>query len=133
MLWNGTAQSAVDLTPTNITGYGYSIALDTDGVHQVGFGYGSATGSSHHALLWGGSADSAVDLNGLLPGSFTSSESYSIDAAGNIFGIGVGTYNDVYRGYAVEWSPVPEPSSLAWVGSSIGILFRRPRRPGFLS
>ena len=63
LLWSGSAGSAVDLNPTNLTGITSSVANGTDGNQQVGWGSGSATGNSLHAMLWSGSAGSAVDLN----------------------------------------------------------------------
>src|SRR5207253_927827 len=62
LLWSGNAGSAIDLNPTNLTGFLYSHALGLGGAQQVG--YGVRTGASgNHALLWTGTADSAVDLD----------------------------------------------------------------------
>jgi hypothetical protein len=65
LLWTGTAASAVDLNPTNLNGINYSVAYDVGGNQQVGEGdslpFGIGSGS--HALLWTGTAASAVDLN----------------------------------------------------------------------
>jgi hypothetical protein len=117
LLWTGTAASAVDLNPSslNIT---FSIAYGTNGVQQVGDGYGAGTLGSPHALLWNGAADTAIDLQSLLPASGTwySSQAYSIDDSGNIFGTAFGDYNGVTQYYAVEWSPIPEPTSVAVIG-----------------
>ena len=77
LLWSGSADSAVDLHPTNIPGMTDSSAAATDGLQQVGEAWNSATPSQPHALLWNGSADSAVDLN---PAGFLSS--YAIGVAG---------------------------------------------------
>lgn len=38
MLWNGTAGSAVDLNPTDVSGITTSYAYATDGSQQVGCG-----------------------------------------------------------------------------------------------
>jgi hypothetical protein len=64
-MWSGTAASAVDLTPLGL-GFGAGRALGTDGVQQVGFGQqvlGTNSFSGPYAVLWAGSADSAVNLN----------------------------------------------------------------------
>lgn len=64
-LWFGTAASAVDLTPLAL-GFGAGRALGTDGVQQVGTGYtiiGINAWSGPYAVLWSGTAASAVNLN----------------------------------------------------------------------
>src|SRR5262249_27124221 len=75
MLWTGTADSAVDLHPTNLLYSGqpmfYSDAFYTDGSHQVGDGAVSRSFNSFsqsydyttHALLWSGNAATAIDLH----------------------------------------------------------------------
>ena len=78
MLWYGTAASAVDLHPV---GYIYSKALGVHDGQQVGYGStlpypglpADAPGyhTTSHALLWTGTAASAVDLN---PAGFDASE-----------------------------------------------------------
>jgi hypothetical protein len=114
LLWYNTASSAVDLNPAGATN---SFALATNGSFQVGSADGDAT-------LWYGTADSAVDLNALLPSTdtWTTSSATSIDSAGNIYGYAedaAGNYD------AVEWSPVPEPTSAALLGlGAIGLLAR---------
>jgi hypothetical protein len=67
VLWQGTADSVVDLHPTNLTGFSESFAFGTDGAKQVGMAGGedSFYGSSTHAILWSGTAGSAVDLHPL--------------------------------------------------------------------
>ncbi|MBV8859269.1 MAG: hypothetical protein JOZ02_20215 [Acidobacteria bacterium] len=64
-LWTGSAASAVNLTPFNL-GYGGGNAYGTDGVQQVGAGrqsLGFGAYSQPFAVLWTGTADSAVSLN----------------------------------------------------------------------
>jgi hypothetical protein len=64
-MWAGSAASAVDLTPLGL-GFGAGRALDTDGVQQVGYGQqviGNNAFSGAFALLWTGTAASAVNLN----------------------------------------------------------------------
>jgi hypothetical protein len=64
-MWAGSAASAVDLTPIGL-GLGAGRALATDGVQQVGFAQqvlGINAFSGPLAMLWTGSADSAINLN----------------------------------------------------------------------
>jgi hypothetical protein len=79
-LWNGTAASAVDLNPTVLTGISTSVAYGTDGTQQVGYGAGTRTGgaSNDHAMLWTGTAASAVDLNPTDLKGFSFSTAYAI-------------------------------------------------------
>jgi hypothetical protein len=64
VVWNGTAGSAVDLHPTNLSNFNVrnqSEAFGTDGTHQVGYAIHDITTASH-AILWNGGPNSAVDL-----------------------------------------------------------------------
>ncbi len=63
LIWSGTAASALDLNPTNLSGISNSDADAVSGNQQVGSGSGTGTGNNFHALLWNGTANSAVDLN----------------------------------------------------------------------
>jgi len=63
----GITYNVVDLNPA---GFVYSGAYGFSGSQQVGAGTGPVTGNQLHALLWSGSASSAVDLN---PADFTGS------------------------------------------------------------
>jgi hypothetical protein len=67
LLWNGSAESVVDLHPQLPYDFQESHALETDGIHQVGYAFGVGLGDSpgRHALLWKGSAASVVDLHPL--------------------------------------------------------------------
>jgi hypothetical protein len=69
---------------------------------------------NERALLWSGTAASAVDLQLDLPSAdtWTSSTAYTIDAAGNVFGVATGTYNGVTGEFAAEWSPVDQASAI---------------------
>jgi len=76
-LWSGSAASAVNLTPFNL-GYGGGQAYGTDGVQQVGVGMqqvGFGAYSQPFAVLWTGTADSAVSLN---PSNSTESAAYAV-------------------------------------------------------
>lgn len=78
-LWTGTAESAVNLTPFGL-GFGAGTAYGTDGVRQVGVAWkvvGFGAYSSPSAMLWSGTADSAVNLN-----PFDSGESAAYAVAG---------------------------------------------------
>lgn len=115
LLWHGTAASVIDLNPS---GFFETGANAVAGALQVGYGQGTATGGQQHALLWAGSAASVVDLNSFLVGlspSFVGSDAYDIDASGVIVGSAVAAVDGGYVGYAVKWTPVPEPSSLETV------------------
>ena len=129
LLWTGTADSAVDLNSASF-GISSAEAFATNGVNQVGFGYGNETGGFYdHALLWSGTADSVVDLHNVLPTSLVTSEATSIDSSGNVYGFAIGTFNNLHGEFAVEWSPVPEPTtvSLLMIAGS-GIFLRRGRK-----
>jgi hypothetical protein len=120
-LWTGTAESYVDLNPDGFT---YSVAKGTDGTQQIGYGYGSATGSNTHALLWSGTPGSYVDLNELLPSGFMSSVAEGIDANGDIIGKG---WDSLGIAHAILWAPVPEPATLALFALGGLALMRRRR------
>jgi hypothetical protein len=64
-MWTGSAASAVDLAPLTL-GFGAGRALATDGAQQVGYGLqeiGVNAFNGPFAVLWTGTADSAVNLN----------------------------------------------------------------------
>src|SRR5262249_38504775 len=63
-LWGSPVAAFVDLHPTNLSLSANSIssALGIGGGRQVGSFYDSAVGR-RHAVLWDGTADSAVDLH----------------------------------------------------------------------
>ena len=99
LLWHGTAASMIDLQPSGFTD---SCARAAHGNVQVGYGHASGT-KSLHALLWKGSANAAVDLQQYLPSTFTSSEAYAIDPAGDILGSAYSTSTATW--HAVLWHP----------------------------
>jgi hypothetical protein len=98
LLWHGTAASMIDLQPS---GFIDSCARAAHGNVQVGYGHISST--TLHALLWKGSAVSVVDLHQFLPNTFTISEAYAIDTAGDILGSAYSTSTATW--HAVIWVP----------------------------
>jgi hypothetical protein len=107
LLWGGSVESVVELQPD---GYAASEANATNGVQQAGSGFvGDAfTMVGHsHALVWTGSAASAVDLNQFLPPGYTDAAATGIDAAGNVVGwASRGPSSDPANVHAVMWKPV---------------------------
>jgi hypothetical protein len=98
-MWSGSAASAVDLTPLTL-GFGAGRALDTDGVQQAGVGFqviGINAFAGPFAVVWSGSADSAVNLN---PPDSSTSQAYG-----------------VYGGQQVGYGYVPS-RALLWTGSA---------------
>jgi hypothetical protein len=126
LLWNGAADTSVDLNPT-VPLDGVTIinswAIGTNGAEQVGVGSDNGIGR-YHALLWTGTAASAVNLQSFLPSSYSGSFAYSIDAAGNIFGAALDGNG---KAQAIEWQfSTPEPASMALL--AVGLPFLLPRR-----
>jgi hypothetical protein len=125
LVWNGSAASYADLNPA---GFIASEATGTNGSQQIGIAYATAISStSSEAFLWDGSAASAVNLQSMLPASDTWAWSYplGIDPAGNVFGYAVDSSGNYF---AVEWSEVPEPTSMGILGlTCAGSLLRRRR------
>ena len=77
-------------------------------------GVPNAAGFTPHAMVWTGTAASAVDLNNVLPSSFgasANSTANSIDAAGDVFGFAQDSSNQYH--------------SVAW----LSVRARRQRRP----
>jgi hypothetical protein len=99
LLWHGKAKKMTDLHPVGFTD---SCARAAHGTIEVGYGHITSSGALH-ALLWQGSAQSAVDLHQYLPGTFTSSEAYAIDANGDILGSAYSTSTASW--HAVLWYP----------------------------
>jgi hypothetical protein len=124
-LWQGTADSAIDLNPIGFDG---SEAIGIWGDIQVGTGR-LANRNTSHALAWFGSASSAIDLHQYLVGlpvAFTNSVARSVSSNGTIVGE---ARDSSFNQYAVMWSPIPEPagSSLFAVAAVALIIPRRKR------
>jgi len=103
LLWNGSANSYVDLNPSGFnSGFSVSYARAICGTQQVGDGHGpsTGTGSPEHALLWTGTAASYVDLN---PTGFTSSYAYGTNGTYQVgYGTGPATGYNIY--HALLWN-----------------------------
>ena len=68
-----TAASAIDLNPFGFT---ISDARDVAGMYQAGYGHGPGTGDFDHALVWSGTAESALE----------SSQALGVDVDGIVVG-----------------------------------------------
>lgn len=100
MLWDGSQASAVDLNPSNLNGITQTWAFGTSGTQQVGVGAGNDTPTGpnlRHALLWNGTAASAVDLN---PAGSAASWAYGTDGAHQVGQAFIGGAH----GHAVLWN-----------------------------
>jgi hypothetical protein len=102
LLW--TSRGVVDLTPSGFMSAG---AAATDGVQQVGQG---STGGESRALLWSGTASSAVDLHPAALGYIYSSGASGV-GGGQQVGTGLvrreGPYAPI-RSHALLWTGSPE-------------------------
>lgn len=96
--WNGASDSIVDLHPAD---YFDTVASDTTGNVQVGYGLRASFGGAPHALLWRGTAESVVDLN---PNGFLYSQAY---AASDERQVGFG-YRDDQVSRALMWRGTAE-------------------------
>jgi hypothetical protein len=67
ILWSGSAGSAVDLNPTNIT-FSSTIGDGIGGGQEVGWGNLPGNSKVVHALLWNASSTVVTDLNPTSPG-----------------------------------------------------------------
>lgn len=137
LLWNGTAASAADITPAGYsnaqawaisgdlaTGEGSPGTGQTDALlwnlfngtyTDLGAGAAYAVAGDYEAgyrgndaMVWTGSADSAVDLQSFLPSGYAYSVAYGVDANGDVVGA-AGSYG---QWQAVIWL-VPEPAASA--------------------
>ena len=88
MLWNGSANSYIDLNPS---GFSSSWALGTNGSQQVG-------NAGQHAILWNGSANDYIDLN---PKGFYQTEARGICGTQQV---GTGLTSTLSPIYALLWN-----------------------------
>jgi probable HAF family extracellular repeat protein len=96
-LWKSTTANMIDLTPKNFNG---SFGCATDGLHQVGWGFGLATDNHAHALLWTGTAGSAIDLN---PKGYIASSAYGVLGNQQVGSVIIGTDEDGPL-HAIMWT-----------------------------
>jgi hypothetical protein len=128
ILWSGSAASAVDLNPPGLNG---TVALSTNGTTQVGYyGFYQSVNSAeptYNAMAWQGTAASAVNLQTYLASNYVFSVAYSVDSAGDVFGMAGNQTTGNYD--AIEWIPtsVPEPASLGILATVAVFLPRRFR------
>jgi hypothetical protein len=110
----------VDLHPAGFT-FSFAWGMNVD--QQVGIAVNEATGAEH-AMVWSGTAESAVDLHALLPPAlrFARSSAFAIDEFGNVFGRAETPDGD----HAIMWA-VPEPGlgGLAMLAVVHGLFGRR--------
>ena len=92
-----------DLTPTLLPGLSSTIVNATNGIQQVGRGGASASPTNSHALLWNGTAESAVDLHPTLLGPFDSSTAYGNNGTQQV---GSGSY--FLSEHAILWTGTPQ-------------------------
>jgi len=112
LLWTGNAASVVDLNPS---GFVASAATGIADGEQVGIGYFAKPPSVYggpylgRAVVWSGTAESAINLQQFLPPQFVASSAVGVDDNGDVFGSA-----QTEQGYfhTVEWIPAPEPGCL---------------------
>jgi hypothetical protein len=91
-------------------GFVSSLGLEIAGGLQVGYGtIGSGAEAHDHALLWSGTAASAVDLQSFLSSDYSDSHARDIDSDGNI--VGFANYSPTNQIHAILWVVVPEPGT----------------------
>ncbi len=100
LLWRIDGHGYVDLNPKQ---YATSAAYGTNGVEQVGLAFRTMNGSLPRAIVWCGSANSAINLQKALPTKYGYSRAYAVNAEGDIFGM-AGT--GIHTTCAVEWIPI---------------------------
>jgi uncharacterized repeat protein (TIGR01451 family) len=110
LLWTGSAGSVVDLRPP---GFAASQARAVAGGQQAGVAWLSASPVAAlyggRAIVWTGSAQSAVNLHNFLSPFFSLSSAEGIDDAGNIVGH-AGHVNPCRYGFCV-----PSSHAILWV------------------
>ncbi|HXJ44428.1 MAG TPA: hypothetical protein VNH18_34395 [Bryobacteraceae bacterium] len=106
-LWHGSTSGAVNLNPAGFTS---SLAFTTNGSQQGGYAYDSATRPSRHAMLWSGSAASALDLSSA---PWFDTEVRALSATTQV--------GDGYEGVFSE-PGAPIRHALAWSGSAASMI-----------
>jgi hypothetical protein len=96
-LWNvGKLSSPVDLNPS---GFSYSEAYSVRGNVQAGYAFSTAT-NSYHAVLWHGTAASAVDLT---PSTLSSAFATGSTGLGYVSEVGCGIPTGMTVTHALLW------------------------------
>jgi len=106
-LWHGSTSGAVNLNPAAFTS---SLAFATNGVQQAGYAYDSAARPSRHAMLWSGTAASALDLSSA---PWFDTEVRALSATTQV--------GDGYEGQFSE-PGAPVRHALAWSGSAASMI-----------
>ncbi|MGI4788801.1 MAG: hypothetical protein ACRYFS_08120 [Janthinobacterium lividum] len=121
VLWSGSAASAVDLNPAQLLGAfdDYSQASGIGGGQQVGYGYGSLTQYQYQALLWTGTAASAINLQPTNLYGFLDSRGA---ATNGIHQVGSGEFTD---------GSFQTVHALAWSGTASSALDLNPSQSNF--
>ncbi len=148
ILWSA-AGVGTNLNPTNLSGYTSSAIQGVSGTQQVGFGAGTATGSTpsktiDHAMLWNGLASSAVDLQPTLLTGFAASGAFDTDGTtqvGYAVTSGSGLDNAMLWTGTADSAVNLQPSKFASYYDSVaycvsgsqqvGVLARIPAQAGF--
>ncbi|MGI8923277.1 MAG: hypothetical protein ACR2HJ_04430 [Fimbriimonadales bacterium] len=99
ILWDADTLEIVDLTPK---GWG-AVALDTNGINQVGLG-GPPGAERAHAFVWAGSEESLLDLHQFLPPEYEESQARGIDENGTIAGW---AKRPGFQPEPFVWTPIP--------------------------
>lgn len=122
-LWRGSAESWVDLNPSNSS---RSEAWATAGTIQVG-GYAPNGASLSRACAWFGTAESVVNLHSLLPPGYISSLATCVSIVDGITTVGGLATRDFQNPEAFVWTLVPAPGLAAPLVAA-GVLARGRRR-----
>ncbi len=97
LIWHGSAATMHDINPLGFTD---SCARAIHGRLQAGFGHISGV---LHALLWSGTARSAVDMQQFAPSNYTQTQAFAFDPQGDIIGAAYDTADAKWHG--VMWRP----------------------------
>jgi hypothetical protein len=99
-LWNGTAESWIDLNPK---GYNESEARGISHGYQAGSVQISSFFDMWHAGIWSGTPGSWVDLNALLPTEYWDSEAQDIEVTDTDIWVVGQAHNTMWQSRAVLW------------------------------